>query len=234
MSSYNITNSADLDKLETHFKDNLFVGGNFPNAEDAALFEQYTSSNSEPSQAAHPNLWSWFSLVSIYTPAVKESWKQVAAKKEEPKKAEAKKAEPKKAETKKEEPKKDDDIDLFGDDDEGDAAALEAMKKKKAEEKKKDKKKDEVVQKSLVILDVKVWDPEQDYDALAKKIIGIEKDGLFWKTEYQLKDVAFGVKKIVIGLVVEDEKVSVDDVIDEIQAWEDEVQSVDIVAFNKI
>jgi elongation factor 1-beta len=232
MSSYKITNSADLDKLESHFKDNFFVGGNFPNAEDALLFEQYSSSNSEPSQASHPNLWSWFSLVSLYTAPVKDSWKQVAAKKEEPKKAE-KKPEPKKEEPKKAE-KKDDDMDLFGDDDEADAAALEAMKKKKAEEKKKDKKKDEVVQKSLILLEIKVWDPEQDYDALAKKVLGIEKDGLFWKTEYQLKDVAFGVKKIVIGLVVEDEKVSVDDIVDEIQAWEDEVQSVDIAAFNKI
>jgi elongation factor 1-beta len=234
MSSYKITNSADLEKLETHFRDNLFVGGNFPNVEDALLFEQYITSNAEPSQASHPNLWSWFSLTSIYTPAVKGSWKQVAGKKEEPKKAEAKKPETKKAENKKEEPKKDDDIDLFGDDDEGDAAALEAMKKKKAEEKKTEKKKVEVIAKSLILLDVKVWDPEQDYDALAKKILAIEKDGLFWKSEYQLKDVAFGVKKIVIGLVVEDEKVSVDDIIDEIQSWEDDVQSVDIACFNKI
>ncbi len=235
MSSYTITNSADLEKLETHFRDNLFVGGNFPNVEDALLFEQYASSNTEPSQAAHPNLWSWFSLTSIYTAPVKESWRQVASKKEEPKKAEAKKPEPKKAEPKKEEPKKADDMDdLFGDDDEADAAALEAMKKKKAEEKKTDKKKPEIIQKSLVLLDVKVWDPEQDYDALAKKILTIEKDGLFWKSEYQLKDVAFGVKKIVIGMVVEDDKVSVDDIIDEIQAWEDDVQSVDIVCFNKI
>jgi len=235
MSSYKITNTADLHKLDSHFKDNLYVGGHFPNVEDALLFEQYASSNTEPSQDSHPNLWSWFALISLYTPPVKESWKQVAAtKKEEPKKAEAKKPEAKKPEPKKEEPKKDDDIDLFGDDDDTDAAALEEMKKKKAEEKKKDKKKEEVIQKSLVLLDIKVWDPEQDYDALAKKVLTIEKDGLFWKTEYQLKDVAFGVKKIVIGLVVEDEKVSVDDIVDEIQSWEDDVQSVDIAAFNKI
>lgn len=90
-------------------------------------------------------------------------------------------------------------MDLFGDDIEGDAAALEAIKKKKAEEKKKENKKDEVIQKSLILLDFKVWDPEQDYDVLAKKILKIEKDGLFWKTEYKLFDVAFGVKKIVIG-----------------------------------
>ena len=76
---------------------------------------------------------------------------------------------------------------------------------------------------------------DHNLDALANKIITtIVKDGLFWKTEYKLQDVAFGVKKIVIGLVVEDEKVSVDDIIDELLEWEDDVQSVDIASFNKI
>lgn len=244
MSKYNITQASDLTTLENHFTDNLYLGGNFPNAEDALLFEQFASSNTEPNQSTHLNLWSWFALISLYTAPVKESWKAVApAKKEETKKAAPpKKEEPKKEETKKEEPKKeepkkaaaDDDMDLFGDDGDDDAAALEEMKKKKADEKKKDKKKEELVQKSLILLEIKVWDPEQDYDALAKRILEITKDGLFWKTEYKLQDVAFGVKKIVIGMVVEDEKVSVDDIIDEIQSWEDDVQSVDIAAFNKL
>lgn len=101
MSSYKITNSADLEKLETHFKDYLYIRGNFPNAEDALLFQEYASSNTEPNQTSHPYLWSWYALISLYTPPVRESWKQVAAKKEEPKRVEAKKAEPKKAETKK-------------------------------------------------------------------------------------------------------------------------------------
>jgi elongation factor 1-beta len=239
MSKYSISDASHLTTLETHFKDNLYVGGNFPNAEDALLFEQYATSGSEPCQSSHPNLWSWFALISLYTPPVKESWKAVAPvqkaqpKKEAPKKEEPKKEAPK-AEVKPKAEAKADDLDLFGDDNEEDAAALEAMKKKKQEEKKKEKKKEEVVQKSLVLLEVKVWDPEQDYDALARKILTIEKDGLFWKTEYQLQEVAYGVKKIVIGMVVEDEKVSVDDIIDEMQSWEDEVQSVDIIGFNKI
>jgi len=86
----------------------------------------------------------------------------------------------------------------------------------------------------LIIFDVKGWESDQDLDALAQKIINdIQMDGLFWKTEYKLADVAFGVKKIVIGVVIEDDKVSIDDIIEEIQGWEDDVQSVDIVAFNK-
>merc|ERR1712032_1257079 len=217
--SYQISNAADLTKLDNHFKDNLYVGGHSPSNEDLLVFQQFADSNTEPNQETHCNLWSWFALISLYTPQIKETWtasKAAAA----PKKAAAKPAAaPKKAAA-------DDDMDLFGDDDEDDAKALEEMKKKKA--------KPAIIAKSLILLNVKVWDPEQDYDALAKKCIAIEKDGLFWKTEYQLKDVAFGVKMIVIGLVVEDDKVSVDDVVDIIESWEDDVQSVDIAAFNKI
>ena len=57
-------------------------------------------------------------------------------------------------------------------------------------------------------------------------------DGLDWKTEYKKEPVAYGVFKIVIGAVVEDEKVSTDDVQEKIEAFEDLVQSVDIVCFN--
>ena len=83
---------------------------------------------------------------------------------------------------------------------------------------------------------MKPWEPETDLNALAKKIIDeIVMDGLLWKTEYKLEPVAYGIKKIVIGATVEDEKVSVDeDLVDAIQAFEDLVQSVDIAAFNKV
>ena len=59
-------------------------------------------------------------------------------------------------------------------------------------------------------------------------------DGLFWKTEYKKEPIAYGVFKLIIGSVVEDAKVSTDDLQEKIEAFEDEVQSVDILAFNKI
>jgi len=59
-------------------------------------------------------------------------------------------------------------------------------------------------------------------------------DGLFWKTEYKKEPIAFGVFKLLIGVTVEDAKVSVDDLQEKIEAFEDEVQSVDIAAFNKV
>jgi len=62
----------------------------------------------------------------------------------------------------------------------------------------------------------------------------IEMDGLVWKTEYKLVPVAYNIKKIQMGCIVEDDKVSTDDLFDRIQAYEDEVQSVDIVSFQKV
>ena len=99
----------------------------------------------------------------------------------------------------------------------------------------KKEKKGGKTQKSFISIDVKVFDSEQDLDAFAHKIkTNVKRDGLVWKQEYKLQEVAFGVKKIVMGLIVDDETVSVEDIIDELCRWEDEIQSVDIVAFNKL
>lgn len=58
-------------------------------------------------------------------------------------------------------------------------------------------------------------------------------DGLLWKTEFKKEPIAFGIFKIIIGATVEDEKVSVDDLQEKIEELDD-VQSVDILAFNKV
>ena len=50
----------------------------------------------------------------------------------------------------------------------------------------------------------------------------------------QLAPVAYGVKKLVATCVIEDDKVSTQDLEDKIIEIEDLVQSVDIVAFNKL
>lgn len=50
----------------------------------------------------------------------------------------------------------------------------------------------------------------------------------------KLVEIAFGIKKLQIMCVVEDDKVSVDLLVETIQEFEDFVQSVDIAAFNKI
>lgn len=71
-------------------------------------------------------------------------------------------------------------------------------------------------------------------DDMAKKILGIKLDGIVWKTEYKKEPVAFGVFKLVIGAVVEDDKISTDLIEEKIMEFEDYVQSVDIQSFNKL
>lgn len=83
-------------------------------------------------------------------------------------------------------------------------------------------------------MEVKPYEAETNLDELFKKVIGIEMDGLVWKQDFKREPIAYGVEKIIVGCVVEDEKVGVDDLIDKIMEFEDEVQSVDIRSFNKI
>lgn len=69
--------------------------------------------------------------------------------------------------------------------------------------------------------------------ALEKAVRGIEKDGLVWGAS-KLVPVGFGIKKLQINLVVEDDKVSTTELQEEIEELEDYVQSSDIVAMQKL
>lgn len=57
----------------------------------------------------------------------------------------------------------------------------------------------------------------------------IEMDGLVWGAS-TLVPVGFGIKKLQVNLVVEDEKVSVDELQAKIEEDEDHVQSTDVVS----
>jgi elongation factor 1-beta len=88
---------------------------------------------------------------------------------------------------------------------------------------------------SLVMLEVKPLDDTTNLDELAKKLFAeIVQDGLFWKTEYKKEPVAFGIYKLIVGFSCEDEKVSVDDIVEKIEDLQEFVQSVEIHSFNKI
>ena len=225
-----------LAELEKKLANNLFIKGAHPTHEDATNFAKFVEAKCVPDQDKYPSVWAWYSLMVLFEDEVIKSWKP--AEKPPEKKGgkgkdhgkKGKKGEEKKEEEKKEE-KGEDDLDLFGDDNEDDKKELEEMKKKN-KEKKKEKKKP--VDKSHVILEIKGWEEGQDLDALAKKIIStIKKDGLQWNTGYKLEEVAFGIKKLVIAFLAEDDKCSVQDIQDELESWSDEIQSVEVVSFNK-
>lgn len=72
-----------------------------------------------------------------------------------------------------------------------------------------------------------------DMKKMEEIVRAITMDGLVWGAS-KLVPVGYGINKLQICLVIEDEKVSVDLLSEMIQENEDYVQSVDIVAFNKI
>ncbi|XP_069377133.1 eukaryotic translation elongation factor 1 delta b (guanine nucleotide exchange protein) isoform X2 [Paralichthys olivaceus] len=125
----------------------------------------------------------------------------------------------------------DDDIDLFGSDDDEEAENLKQQRLKEYTEKKA--KKPTIIAKSSILLDVKPWDDETDMGKLEECVRSVQADGLLWGTS-KLVPVGYGIKKLQIACVVEDDKVGTDLLEEEITKFEDFIQSVDVAAFNKI
>ena len=215
------------DALEIKLAKDQWLGGAQPSAADREAIEAMPS---PPNPATHPNTFAWWCLVAKFTPTVRAQWagaKAAAPAKAAPKK-EAEKEEVKAAAAEEE-------FDPFADDEPEDEEAEKAKQARFAEIAKTAKSYGKVViAKSIIIFEVKPWGEETDLDELAKLILAIEMDGLQWKTEYKKEPIAYGVFKLIIGAVVEDAKVSTDELQEKIEAFEDHVQSVDIQSFNKL
>jgi elongation factor 1-beta len=127
------------------------------------------------------------------------------------------------------------DVDLFGsdDDEEEDAEAAKLREQRLEEYKKKKEGKVKPAAKSIVTLEVKPWDDETDMAALEKNVRAVTMDGLVWGAS-TLKAVGYGIKKLQINLVCEDEKVSIDELQALIEQDEENVQSTDVAAMQKL
>ena len=132
-------------------------------------------------------------------------------------------------------PEDDDEVDLFGsDEEEEDPEVVAERERRLAEYKKKKEGKVKPAAKSIVTMDVKPWDDETDMKELVDGVIGIQMDGLVWGG-HKLVAVGFGIKKLQINLVIEDDKVSLDELQQRIEEeLEDHVQSTDIAAMQKL
>ena len=122
---------------------------------------------------------------------------------------------------------------MFGSDDEEDAEAEKLKEERVKAYADKKSKKPALIAKSSILLDVKPWDDETDMKVMENNVRTIVMDGLLWGAS-KLIPLAYGIKKLQIMCVIEDDKVSVDELTEKIEAFEDFVQSVDIAAFNKI
>ncbi|KAL6545565.1 hypothetical protein OROGR_009439 [Orobanche gracilis] len=125
----------------------------------------------------------------------------------------------------------DDDVDLFGEETEEEKKAAE---KHAAAVKASSKKKESG--KSSVLMDIKPWDDETDMKKLEEAVRSVQMEGLHWGAS-KLVPVGYGIKKLQIMITIVDDLVSVDNLIEDFLTAEpinEHVQSVDIVAFNKI
>ncbi len=207
-----------------------YVEGYSMSAADTEYFTQFTG---VPDPVKQPHAYRWYIHIAALTGArgVVAAAPPVAAAAAAPAAAAPAPAAPAKKETAADE----DDFDVFGEDDEAEEAPKEsraemmARLKKEAEERTAMK---EAKQRTLVAIEIKPWDVEQDLMALWKKITEtVKQDGLKWGEQCTLADVAFGIKKIQCTFVMGVNNSS-DDVVDEILAMEDEVQSCEVTSMN--
>jgi len=211
----NLDTPKGLAELNKHLAERSYIEGYSPSGADVDVFSQLKNT---PEGGKFPHVARWHEHIAFFPASERSSWgsatpapsaSEAAAKTEE-------------------------DFDLFGEEDETEhekemeRRAAEALKKAEAKNAAKG-----IVQKSVVIIDVKPWEDTTDLGELEKKIREIELDGLEWKAA-QLKPIGYGIKKLVISAHVEDAKVSIDDVQEKIQEFEDYVQSTDIASFTKL
>ncbi|KAK4153337.1 hypothetical protein C8A00DRAFT_15402 [Chaetomidium leptoderma] len=227
-----LVTDAGLAVLNNWLLTRSYVAGYSASQADAVVFKALSAA---PDAAKYPNAARWYKHIASYEddfPTLPGDASkpytvygpEVAEVTLNPAKAPAAAAE---------EEEDDEDVDLFGSDDEEDAETVRVREERLAEYRKKKEAKPKVAAKSIVTMDVKPWDDETDMVALEAAVRSIEKDGLVWGAS-QLIAVGFGIKKLQINLVVEDDKVSTDELGEEIQGFEDYVQSTDVVAMQKL
>jgi elongation factor 1-beta len=139
-----------------------------------------------------------------------------------------------------------DDIFNYGEGEEGDAEEQAATKarrermavarqlKEEADRQAGKPKANKSVEKALVVLEIKPWEPDTDLEAVWKMIPAQTQEGLTWGETFKLEPVAFDIKKLVMTATIVDDLVRMDDITDKIEALEDHVQSVEVVSMNKL
>jgi elongation factor 1-beta len=232
MGFLDVLTDAGLATLNSWLQTRSYVVGYTPSQADVATFKALKSA---PDAEKYPHAARWYKHIATFEdefPTLDgDATKPYTAY--GPEESELA-VNPAKAPAKAEEEDDDDDVDLFGsDEEEEDPEAVRVREERLAAYNAKKAAKPKPVAKSIVTLDVKPWDDETDMKALEESVRSIEKDGLVWGGS-KLIPVGFGIKKLQINLVVEDEKVSLDELQEQIQDFEDYVQSSDVAAMQKL
>merc|ERR1712061_605898 len=212
-----VTKDAGVKAIDAHLTSNSYIEGYVPTQADTTVFDALKGKS--PDRAKYPHAERWFLHIKSFE----------ASKKQFPKSS-------KPADSylggSAGEDDDDEDVDLFGSDDgEEDEEAAKIREQRLAAYAEKKSKKPALIAKTSVLLDVKPWDDETGMDALTKAVKSVEMDGLTWgATKYV--PVGYGIKKLVVMCTVVDDKVSIEELQEKIEAFEDFVQSCDVAAMN--
>ena len=190
-----------------------------PSQADVAAFDSLKGAC--PNKAKYPHAARWYKHIESFEAAGRKQFPQGSGDA------------PKPAAAAKPAADDDDDVDLFGSDEENDEEAERVKQERVAAYAAKKSKKPALIAKTSVLLDVKPWDDETPMDKLKECVKTIQMDGLVWGAD-KFVPVGYGINKLQIMCVVEDEKVSIDELQEKIQEFEDYVQSCDVAAMNKI
>jgi elongation factor 1-beta len=239
--------AAGLKQLEAYLVGRTFVFGLCPSTADAdllALVKKCPDANTYPASARWFNYISGFDAkaqkgfakcallsvgVAVAAPAAKPAAKAAA------------------------EDDDDDDDDMFDDDEEEEEEDPEELAKIEAAKKKKKKRKP--VLRSQIIFDIKPMSIEVDLEEMADKIKDLAvgtmepfatrikdindervtvENSCVWGEGHEVKPIAFGICKLQVSCVVNDDVVGTDDVKDFLEAqYGDLIQSIDVAAMNK-
>ena len=199
-----------LKENEIFLKDNLFIGGEQPNYEDAKFFKLLIDNKYKPDQKIFPSVWAWYSIMILFEDEIIKEWLR----------------HPVKTVKNKIKNKISSEQYIL---DVPDNYDINLDYEDKIEEQ-RSKHKDEV---SIVFLEIKPDNVDMDLNILAKKIMkDIKRQGLVWNDKYEIKEYAFGVKILLLGMYVKT-YTSVQDIIDQLETWEEDIQSVDYALFTQ-
>ncbi|KAG6336309.1 hypothetical protein ID866_2785 [Astraeus odoratus] len=215
--------SVNFDALEGHLTTRSYIEGYAPSQADVHVFKLIA----EPVAPSYPHIKRWYTHIKSYSAehdslpgssSAGQAFIQTAAPAEV---------------TSEQAAAEEEDIDLFGSDEDEDADAERIKAERVAAYNARKANKPKTVAKSVVTLEVKPWDDETDMKALEESVRSIAMDGLVWGAS-KLVPIGYGIRKLQITLVVEDELVSLDELQEKISEFEDYVQSTDVAAMQKL
>jgi len=248
MSHYEVNDAKGLEHLNKHLEHVSYIDGWNPTQNDVKLYEKVSALGTAPDPTKYAHITRWMNHIRSWSVDQRSSWPAGAeghvhhAHGHDASHAghahthEAHTHAPPAATTATPgapEKKKEEDFDLFGEEDDAEHEALLEARRKEHEAKKAASGKPTVIAKSSVILDVKPWDDTTDLKVMEDKVRTIQMEGLHWGAAKKAP-IGYGIFKLQIVATIVDDLVSVDDLSEKIQEFEDLVQSVDIAAFNKL